>query len=119
VRRARLSPGSTTLVLVAGAVGRLTAAMLRVTGSKNIVIADIDKRRIDFAVNNEFADREFLVPRKFGSCIEEKLAIARETAAEAVLAADDAEVKGRAGERGGFDAVFECPGVEACLQMVV
>lgn len=114
VRRAALAPGSTTLVIGAGAVGLLTAAMLRVTGaSSNIVICDIEARRVEFATAHDFADKHFVVPMKRGSTIEEKLTIARETAASAMQTA------GKGPDFGGFDAVFECTGVEACMQTAI
>ena len=112
VRRAALVPGSTTLVIGAGAVGLLTAAMLRVEGSSNIVICDIDARRVKFATENEFADSGFVVPMKRGANIEEKLSIAKETAALATDAAKESKFS-------GFDAVFECTGVEACMQTAI
>ncbi|KFY88559.1 hypothetical protein V500_06278 [Pseudogymnoascus sp. VKM F-4518 (FW-2643)] len=113
IRRAGLAPHSTTLVIGAGAVGLLTAAMLRVSGSSKIVICDIETRRVDFATENEFADLGFVVPMKRGSSIEEKLEIAQETAALAV-----GEIQGGEGFA-GFDAVFECTGAEACMQTAI
>ncbi|KFZ19369.1 hypothetical protein V501_00698 [Pseudogymnoascus sp. VKM F-4519 (FW-2642)] len=113
IRRAALTLGATTLVIGAGAVGLLTAAMLRVTGSSKIVICDIEGRRVNFATANEFADLGFVVPMRRGSSIEENLEIARETAALAVGAVREGE--GFA----GFDAVFECTGVEACMQTAI
>lgn len=112
VRRANLAPASTTLVFGAGAVGLLVAAMLHVTGSSKIVIADIDARRVEFATENGFADEGFVVPMKRGTNIVEKLAIAQETA--------KAAVERGVGEEGDlFDAVFECTGVESCLQAAI
>lgn len=87
--------------------------MLRVTGSSKIVICDIEGRRVNFATANEFADLGFVVPMRRGSSIEENLEIARETAALAVGAVREGE--GFA----GFDAVFECTGVEACMQTAI
>ncbi|KAI9717009.1 MAG: hypothetical protein M1812_004944 [Candelaria pacifica] len=112
--RANLAPGSTVLVFGAGAVGLLCAAMARVTGASTVVIADIDQGRIDFAVKNEFAHRSFLVPKKRGQSIEERLEIAKEVAG---LAADVDKVQN--GKVGEVDAVFECTGVEACLQAAI
>lgn len=110
VRRAKLQPGTTVLILGAGAVGLLTAAMLRLTGAKKIVICDIEAKRVDFATGNEFADAGFVVPRKRGTTVEEKLTIAKETSELAVEAA------GGSGVADTYDAVFECTGVEACVQ---
>ncbi|RHZ62467.1 uncharacterized protein CDV56_108162 [Aspergillus thermomutatus] len=109
VRRSLLHVGGTALVLGAGAIELLTAAMLRVEGAGKIVIADIDQERVIFATQNEFADLGFAVPRNNGVTIEEKLAIGRETAKLAVTA----------GDIEGFDAVFECTGVEACVQTAI
>lgn len=105
-------------MLGAGAVGLLTAAMLQVTGSSKIVIADIEPRRVDFATLHEFADVGFVMPKKRGSTIEENLTFAREAAALVVGAASrSTEVEN--GTAGQFDAVFECTGVEACLQTAI
>lgn len=68
---------------------------------------------MDFATSNEFADLGFVVPMKRGSSIEEKLDIAQETAALAVGAIRGEE------QFSGFDAVFECTGVEACMQTAI
>lgn len=84
--------------------------MLRITGSRKIVIADIESRRVDFATQNSFADLGFVVPMKRGVTIEEKLAIAQEVSKLA---------KETSGSEEGFDAVFECTGVEACLQTAI
>lgn len=114
VRRAALPGGSTTLVIGAGAVGILTAAMLKIAAkSSKVVICDIDAGRTEFAIRNGFADKRFVVPMKRGSTIEDKLTIARETAKLAVVSAEETN------EFLGFDAVFECTGVEACLQTAI
>ena len=110
-KRAQLQAGATVLVFGAGAVGLLVAAMAKITGAGTVVIADIDAGRVDFAVENNFADRGFTVPMKRGSTIEEQLDIAKETAAEI------AKTKKRSGgEVGEVCAVFECTGVPSCVQ---
>ncbi|KAF4547727.1 Alcohol dehydrogenase GroES-like domain-containing protein 19 [Elsinoe fawcettii] len=108
-RRAALPAGASALVIGAGAVGLLTAAVLRVTGVENIVICDIVEQRVQFALNNSFADHGFTVPLKRGSTIDEKLAIAREVAELSKDASAEESFT-------GFDGVFECTGVEACMQ---
>ncbi|KAI9640916.1 hypothetical protein NHQ30_010757 [Ciborinia camelliae] len=105
-RRAALPKGKTVLVFGAGAVGLLVAAMCKVTGAKNIVIADIQPDRLDFALQNNFADAKLLVPMKRPQSIEDKLAFAKEVA----------ELVKEASGEGEVDAVFECTGVESCLQ---
>lgn len=110
-KRAQLAPGSTVLVFGAGAVGLLVAAMAKISGAGTVVIADIDAGRVQFAVDNKFAHRNFTVPMKRGSAIEEQLDIAKEVAAEiAKMTKDSGE------EVGEVDAVFECTGVPSCVQ---
>lgn len=111
-KRAQLAPRATVLVFGAGAVGLLVAAMARISGAATVVIADIDQGRVEFAVQNHFAHRNFVVPVKRGATIEEQLAIARETAAEI----GKIEKDGGGGEIGEVDAVFECTGVLSCVQ---
>ena len=110
-KRAQLTPGATVLVFGAGAVGLLVAAMARISGAAMVVIADIDQGRIQFAVENNFAHRNFLVPMKSGATIEEQLAIARDTAI--CIGKIGKDVGGTVGE---VDAVFECTGVPSCVQ---
>ncbi|KAH8648982.1 chaperonin 10-like protein [Tricladium varicosporioides] len=107
-RRASLKTGSTVLIFGAGAVGLLCAAMSKVSGAKKIIIADIQGERVDFAVKNKFADAKIVVPLKRPQAIEEKLAFAKDVA-EMVKEASGGEV----------DAVFECTGVESCLQAAI
>ena len=109
LRRAALKPGSTVLIFGAGAVGLLCAAMCKYFGSKTVVIADIQSDRVDFAVQNKFADAKVVVPMKRYTEIQDKLAFAKEVAEM---------VKGASG-RGEVDAVFECTGVESCLQAAI
>lgn len=114
-RRAKIVEGETTLVLGAGAVGILTAAMLKASGAGTIVIADIEPQRVDFALKNGFADYGYVVPLKRGASIDEKLTIARETA----QSIGDILVNQKNTASEEFDAVFECTGVESCLQTAV
>jgi len=81
-RRAQLTSknGRNVLVFGAGAVGLLVAAVAKMEGCENVVIADIDQGRVDFAVKNGFAHRGFTVPMRRGEGIEEELEIARENA---------------------------------------
>ena len=63
VNRAQPTPGSTALVIGAGAVGLLTAAMARQSGCSTVTIADVDQGRVDFAIAKGFATHGFVVPR--------------------------------------------------------
>lgn len=84
--------------------------MCKVTGSKNVIIADIQKERLDFAVANKFANASVLVPMTRPVSIEDKLAFAK------TVAASVAETTSNGEKIGEVDAVFECTGVESCLQ---
>lgn len=97
------------LVFGAGAVGLLCAAMSKVSGASNVIIADIQGDRVDFAIANKFADSKILVPMKRPQEIADKLAFAKEVAELAKAAAGGKEV----------DCVFECTGVESCLQAAI
>lgn len=113
-RRAQLAHGGSTLVLGAGAVGLLCAAMAKVVGSINVVIADIQQERVRFATEHGFADEGIVVPARRGQNIEESLQIAKETAA---LVTEKMPI--RTGSIDGFDVVFECTGAEACTQAAI
>lgn len=105
-RRSYMPPGGTVIVLGAGAVGLLCAAVAMAKGASKVVIADIDAGRLDFAVKNGFAHNSYIVPMKRGKDIDENLAIAKETAAAVT------EIDGI----GEVDVVLECTGVPSCVQ---
>lgn len=88
--------------------------MAKTSGASTVVIADIDKGRVDFATRNNFAHVGFVVPMKHGQTIEEKLGIAKDTAA---MAAQKQDSQGKI--IGEVDLVFECTGVESCLQAAI
>ncbi|KAK7757660.1 hypothetical protein SLS62_000037 [Diatrype stigma] len=126
VRRARLRPGARALVLGAGAVGLLVAAVLRVEQAATIAIADIEGRRVDFAKQHGFADVAVTVPRTRPKtdAIEDRLALAQDTArvlteAGAGASADEEKKKNKNDSDGLFDVVFECTGVESCVQAAI
>ncbi len=108
--RANLPEGSKILVFGAGAVGLLAAAVSKAAKAKAVIIADIQKDRIDFAVANGFADAGVLVPMARPQTIEDKLKYAQEVA-ELVKTT---KVNGEA--VGEVSAVYECTGVETCFQ---
>lgn len=108
--RANLPAESTVLVFGAGAVGLLAAAISKAAGAKAIVIVDIQKDRIDFAVANGFADAGVLVPMARPETIEDKLKYAQEVAEQIKTT----QVNGK--PVGEVTAVYECTGVETCFQ---
>jgi L-iditol 2-dehydrogenase len=103
------------LVLGAGTIGLMVAAVLKVTGVRTIVIADVEEARVAFAVENGFADRGLVVTKEKGSTIEENLESAKKTA----KAAGTQWHWGRGEEIGEFDMVFECAGVESGVQTAI
>ncbi|KAK8074046.1 L-iditol 2-dehydrogenase [Apiospora phragmitis] len=113
--RAQLKPGSTVLVLGAGAVGLLCAAACKASGAKAVVIADIQEDRVHFAVQNGFADVAIVVPMARLQTIEDKLAYAKELAGRVTAS------KVGAGEEevGEVGVTFECTGVESCMQTAI
>ena len=113
-RRAQTAGRSSTLVFGAGAVGLLCAAMSKIEGSANVIVADIQDERVKFAIDNGFVHGGLVVPQKSGQNIGEKLQVAKETAALAT------EMEAPTGEEfGEFDIVFECTGVETCTQAAI
>ena len=113
-RRAQIAQGSSTLVFGAGAVGLLCAAIAKVTGSSNVIIADIQQERVKFATEHGFADDGLKVNARRGQSIEERLQVAKETAASVIDKSPNATAS-----TGGFDVVLECTGAEACTQAAI
>lgn len=113
-RRANLKSGGRILVLGAGAVGLLTAAVVRMQDpDATVVIADIDGGRVDFATSNGFAQHGFMWPLRHGKDINEQLSIAQDTARQL------GDVAIEEGPLGQVDAVFECTGQPSCLQVAI
>ncbi|KAJ9613253.1 hypothetical protein H2200_003195 [Cladophialophora chaetospira] len=99
------------LVIGAGAVGLLCAAVARFRGCSKIAICDIDNRRVDFALENDFAQIGLTVQRRLGRNIEDELRNAR------ALASDIGDlIWPDGGVAGKFSIVFECTGVPSCVQ---
>lgn len=111
--RAALPEGSTVLVLGAGAVGLLAAAVCKADKAKAVIIADILKDRVDFAVANGFADAGVVVPMERPQTIEDNLAYAQKVA----TTIKETKVGGK--EVGEVTAVYECTGVETCVQTAI
>jgi len=107
--RSGLKAGSSVLVLGAGTIGILVAGVNKVSGAKQVVVADIDEKRVRWAVKHKFADHGWTVPRRRGNDIDENLQIAREVS-------QSLEKDGLPAQ---YDVVFECTGVEACVQAAI
>lgn len=110
-RRAGLRKGQSVLVLGAGAVGLLACALSKALGASRITAIDIVQGRLDFAHSVGFATDVYCLPRgERPRTSEEGLAKAKQTALDAL---EDLEAPE------GYDVVFECTGVESCIQMGV
>ncbi|CUA77580.1 hypothetical protein RSOLAG22IIIB_02597 [Rhizoctonia solani] len=108
-RRAQLRAGQSVLVLGAGAVGLLACALAKATGASRVTAIDIDQGRLDFAQSVGFATDIYCLPRgERPRTSEEGLKKAKQTAFDAL---EDLEAPE------GYDVVFECTGVESCIQM--
>ncbi|KAK5634459.1 hypothetical protein RRF57_010172 [Xylaria bambusicola] len=144
--RANPSPGSTALVMGAGTVGLLTAAMARQSGCISVTIADIDIGRVDYAVKHGFATHGFVVPRPLQSSASSTSISSHSTMSTSLesssttsgsvtsnsyqgqleypkrLAADMLSVSRAPAELQneeedeGVDFSFECTGKEPCMQ---
>ncbi|KAL3420069.1 alcohol dehydrogenase GroES-like domain-containing protein [Phlyctema vagabunda] len=65
LNRASPTPGSTALVIGAGTVGLLVAAMARQSGCTFVTIMDVDEGRVEYALSKGFATHGYVVPRPF------------------------------------------------------
>lgn len=105
-------PGSSALVIGAGAVGILTAVCLSVSGVSNITICDIDQARLNIAASlskGRFNLKPYLLPRKpIPTEVSEQLESA--TSLAGTLASFS-------GVSLGYDRVFECTGLPSCVQL--
>jgi len=111
VCRAGMKQGARCLVFGAGAVGLLCAAVAKFEYKSPVVITDVDECRVTFALEHGFADVGFVVNPKKSGTIESCLSIAKD------LALEIGKLKWPGGEEvGQFDHIFECTGIESCVQ---
>lgn len=116
IRRSKLQAGERVLVLGAGAVGLLAASLAKASGATTVVAVDIEAARLEFAQRNGWATSTYCLPKG-----------PRVSGAEALEAAKgvweelkaDTSVTGVEDLDQGFDVVFECTGVESCMQAAV
>lgn len=76
--RAQITNGSSVLILGAGAIGLLCAAVSKINGSGHVTIADIQQDRVAFATSRGFADSGVTILLNQSLNVEEKLEISRE-----------------------------------------
>jgi L-iditol 2-dehydrogenase len=111
-RRAAVEQGDTAVVFGAGTVGMLTAAMAKMSGATTVVIADVDHGRVNYALQNGFAHKGYIVtPREHGKDTSENLVIAKELASDVMQIASLNDV-----DFEGADVTFDCTGKEICMQ---
>ena len=111
-RRAAIEQGDTAVVFGAGTVGLLVAAMAKMSGATTVVIADLDSGRVNYAIQNGFATKGYVVtPRRHLNEIADKLSAAKALSAEILQRAslNDPDFE-------GADVTFDCTGKEICMQ---
>jgi L-iditol 2-dehydrogenase len=103
------------IVFGAGTVGLLVAAMAKLSGATTVMIADINARRVKYALDNKFATRGYVVPQSNHNGHTEKTGDRFE---EAKTLASDVVDRACAGETDfeGADVTFDCTGKEICMQ---
>ncbi|KAH6687754.1 alcohol dehydrogenase GroES-like domain-containing protein [Plectosphaerella plurivora] len=140
VNRAKPEPGSTALVIGAGTVGLLTAAMARQAGCSNVTITDVDEGRVNYAIKKGFATHGYVVPGRSSSStseysgastpadpgtmtpasifsvqsIQSKFDGAKHLAAELISLTKPQDLEDD-DEHEGVDISFECTGKEVCM----
>jgi L-iditol 2-dehydrogenase len=144
LNRASPAPGSTALVIGAGTVGLLVAAMARQSGCTFVTIMDVDEGRVEYAVSKGFATHGYVVPIPLHSSsssssictsgtstpsldgimtplssyssISDRLDGAKAVAADVLAIARPDMAALDEDEDDGVDVTFECTGKEACMQ---
>ncbi|KAI9167112.1 l-iditol 2-dehydrogenase [Paramyrothecium foliicola] len=142
VNRATPAPGSTALVIGAGTVGLLTAAMARQSGCTSVTITDVDAGRVNYAITNGFATHGFVVPQRLQSSSSSVFnasgtstpdsggamtpvsvfsTASQFDGAKALAAEILAVTRGQDDfvleeDEDGVDVTFECTGKEVCMQ---
>lgn len=145
LNRALPAPGSTALVIGAGTVGLLVAAMARQSGCTFVTIMDVDQGRVEYAVAKGFATHGYVVPKPLHtsassssiynsgastpssldgmmtplssySSISDRLDGAKAVAADVLAVARPDMAALEEDEDEGVDVTFECTGKEPCMQ---
>lgn len=114
MRRSKLIAGQNVLILGAGTIGLLCAAVCKATGASDITIVDVDQTRLDFATSQaprgtQVADQSFLIPFS-GQEGESKADFASRLSLEML---DSLKTNRK------FDIAFECTGVETCVNIAI
>lgn len=104
------------LILGAGAVGLLACSLARASGCTQVVAVDIEPAKLEFAKKMDWATATYTLPRGPRVSGIEAVEVAK-TGWEGLKA--DAAIASVEGLADGFDVVFECTGVESCMQFAV
>lgn len=140
VNRAKPEPGATALVIGAGTVGLLTAAMARQSGCSNVTITDVDAGRVNYALKKGFATHGYVVPGALHQSstssgastpadpgvmtpasifsvqsIQSKFDGAKSLASELLAMTKPSQELEDEDEHEGVDVTFECTGKEVCM----
>ncbi|EOR00568.1 hypothetical protein E3P92_03187 [Wallemia ichthyophaga] len=109
-RRSGVRAGHHVAIFGAGAVGLLAASVVKAQGATKVTVIDIDENRLKFALEKSFADNTVLLPLgPRPSSPAESLEISKNTA-DSILGQSSSD---------GYDVVFECTGVETCMQAAI
>ncbi|KAM5543482.1 hypothetical protein V8D89_002733 [Ganoderma adspersum] len=112
-RRAEFTPASRSSVLVfgVGAIGLLACALAKSYGASRVVAIDINQTRLDFALEQGFAEQVYCLPiSDKAKTTDDALRRAKENISAALTEFNMPD---------GFDLVFECTGAEPCIQMSI
>lgn len=112
-RRAKLRPHATVAIIGAGPIGQLCLSMAHAYSARKTFIADIDAKRVDFAVKGRKK-----APADFGATSRATTEVWSKLPAEVKLeraAYDATQWIQQAGlqSEGGFDIVIEASGAES------
>ncbi|ESZ99483.1 alcohol dehydrogenase GroES-like domain-containing protein [Sclerotinia borealis F-4128] len=148
LNRAAPTPGSTAVVIGAGTVGLLVAAMARQSGCPIVTITDISAHRVQYALDHGFATHGYVIPpfspstistrpstaSSSGSStpslsgattplstytiISSRLDSAKNTACDILSISSPDDVLGD-NDHEGADITFECTGKEICMQTAI
>ncbi len=136
MNRAQPVPGSTALVIGAGTVGLLTAAMARQSGCTAVTITDIDAGRVNYALKHGFATHGYVIPNHGHSNVVSGISTpesigaatissvfsaasqfdaAKAIASQILAVSNPAEEFTLEDDEDGHDITFECTGKEICM----
>ncbi|KAA8569888.1 hypothetical protein MFRU_005g00490 [Monilinia fructicola] len=146
LNRAAPTPGSTAVVIGAGAVGLLVAAMARQSGCPIVTITDISANRVQYALDHGFATHGYVIPPSSSnstapstapssgtstpslsgtttplssySTISDRLDSAKGTACDILSISSPDDILAE-DDHEGADTTFECTGKEICMQTAI